>query len=304
MKQEYIKQHVVPKCYLDRFAEHNNGKYIIGTRTITNDGKVKLFERSTADVGYIKNYYDVTDKEDPKYWEHFLAKKIDALCDRPLGSIITSITLAGEGYNMSDDDKGTLSSIIIAQMLRVPASFDYVTTSLYPRIAKEVKEEFYSTFPKEITQKYKSKIDGFQMSKQIQKDYYLNYIFDNDNFNRFVGILKRRTWVIFVNAIRKDLPFVTSDNPVIVEDLNNRNSIGIFNNGIANPSTCIFFPITPTIAIANYSDKGIFAPATGKLNGKIFMLNESKFIIEKNLLVIDHAHKHSFIPEPLFSNIK
>jgi hypothetical protein len=35
-------------------------------------GKPKFFINSNDNVGFIDNIYDVTDKSDPKYWEHYL----------------------------------------------------------------------------------------------------------------------------------------------------------------------------------------------------------------------------------------
>jgi len=304
MSKEYVKQHIVPKCYLDRFAEQKQGRFVIGTRIITKNGKARLFEQATTEVGYIKNYYDVTDKDDPKYWEHFLANKVDYLCDKKLSQIISSVTLAGEGFSLSDDDKSVLSTIIVAQMLRVPESIDYYMKEMIPKVTDEVKKEFYSSFPPSITKEYKAKVDEFQLPKQNQKEYYLNYIFDSDNFSRFVEILKHRTWVIYFNSVSKSLPFITSDNPVLVENISDQNRFGIFKNGVANPGTCIYFPLSPSIAIANYSERGIFAPAISKLNGKIFPINETKYIVNKNLLMIQHAHVHAFIPKPFFEYIK
>lgn len=93
MGKEYVNQHIVPKRYLDRFASQIGDKRIIGTRLYTR-GKIKFFLESTDNVGFIKNYYDVSDKEDPKYWEHFFASEIDSLCGKELSNIISTITMS------------------------------------------------------------------------------------------------------------------------------------------------------------------------------------------------------------------
>lgn len=79
MAKDFTDQHIVPKRYLDRFGTKAGKRTIIGTRIVMK-GKLKFFSDSTANVGYIKNYYDVTDKNDPKYWEHYFAREIDTLC--------------------------------------------------------------------------------------------------------------------------------------------------------------------------------------------------------------------------------
>jgi hypothetical protein len=97
MGKQYVNQHIVPKRYLDRFASHVDGKSIIGTRYYVKD-KPKCFPASTSDVGYIKNFYDVTDKEDPKYWEHFFANEIDTLCGAEMENIIS------KHFGLSEND--------------------------------------------------------------------------------------------------------------------------------------------------------------------------------------------------------
>lgn len=92
MAKDYVKQHIVPKRYLDRFGTKDGEKTIIGTR-IVSKGNVQFFTESTENVGYIKNYYDVTDKDDPKYWEHYFAREIDTLCGRDMENIIAKATL-------------------------------------------------------------------------------------------------------------------------------------------------------------------------------------------------------------------
>lgn len=66
MGKDYTDQHIVPKRYLDRFGVSDGKRTMIGTRIVKKD-EVKFFMDSTTNVGYIKNYYDVTDKDDPKY---------------------------------------------------------------------------------------------------------------------------------------------------------------------------------------------------------------------------------------------
>ena len=54
MAKDYVKQHIVPKRYLDRFGTKDGEKTIIGTR-IVSKGNVQFFTESTENVGYIVN---------------------------------------------------------------------------------------------------------------------------------------------------------------------------------------------------------------------------------------------------------
>ncbi|MBP5588992.1 MAG: DUF4238 domain-containing protein [Bacteroidales bacterium] len=300
MKTGYIKQHIVPKCYLDRFAEYKNGKYIIGTRYVDDNGVVKLFSESTSEVCYVKKFYDVTDKEDEKHWEHFLANEIDSLFSNDLENIISSIVLSGNGYRLTDDNVTTLSKIVVSQSVRVPESVNYVLDNLYPKVAKEVKNYILAKLPEDIRIKKKSIIDSIEMTKQSQKESYFNYFFNKDNFNKLVRILEHNIWSVFVNTVSNTCPFITSDNPVIVENLDDPNRIGVFRNGIANTNTCFFFPLTPSIAAVSYSKKSHINIAANEINRKIIKLDEEKYIITKNSRIMEQAFRHSFIPQPLF----
>ena len=126
MAKDYTNQHIVPKRYLDRFGTKDGKRTIIGAR-IVDKGNVRFFTDSTVNVGYIKNYYDVTDKNDPKYWEHYFAREIDTLCGQDMENIIAKATLFQKNATiLSDQDKQALSKVIVAQLMRIPESIDYV----------------------------------------------------------------------------------------------------------------------------------------------------------------------------------
>ena len=79
MEKSYVKQHIVPQSYLKRFAEmnRNNRDYHICVFRKRYKAANNPFIRSIKDVGFIKNIYDVTTREDSKYWEHFIDRNIE-----------------------------------------------------------------------------------------------------------------------------------------------------------------------------------------------------------------------------------
>ena len=147
MPEEFVKQHIVPKRYLDRFTFLKNGKPVVGVR-LNTDSEPKYFTSPTDKVGYVKNIYDVTDKDDPKYWEHYLCDEFDTLCGRPLENIISKITLTPKGKRvLNDADKDIIGKIITSQLVRTPENIEY-SYSIYPDIEKRAKESFVNMFPK------------------------------------------------------------------------------------------------------------------------------------------------------------
>jgi hypothetical protein len=301
MAKQFVNQHIVPKRYLDRFASKVDGKYIIGTRYYEKK-QPKLFRASTADVGYIKNFYDVTDRDDPKYWEHFFAREIDSLCGREMDNLISTITLSQYDVPvLSEHYKQVLSKVTVAQMMRVPSSVAYIK-EIYPRIEKAVKDSVIAAIPDSLMAKYKPKIQNIKLDEQWQKEQFFNHSFAPENFDRYCSLMQDRIWVVYVNTQRDNMPFATSDNPVLVEGVGKK-ELGLFHNGLANPSTCIFYPISPTIAVASYSRAGIMSVVADELDGRKFFLGELKYIMDKNIKIMEQAHHHSFIPQPLFDAI-
>lgn len=302
MGKDYTDQHIVPKRYLDRFGRKDGKRTIIGTRIVSN-GNVKFFEDSTANVGYIKNFYDVTDKSDPKYWEHYFAREIDTLCGQAMDNIIAQVTQSQKNATvLSDQDKEVLSKVIVAQMIRVPESIDYVKNVLYPRVSAQVKENLISALPPTFAEKHMEQIMSTEFSEQGQKELMLNHSFEPVNFDRYCKVLQAGVWVVYVNMHRDTMPFLTSDNPVLVEGVGSKNT-GLFRNGLANPATCIFYPLSPKIAVAISSKRGIMGSVADKYDGRKFLLDDLKYITNKNTQIMTQAHHHSFIPQPLFDEI-
>lgn len=302
MAKGYTNQHIVPKRCLDRFGTKDGKRTIIGTR-IVSKGNVRFFTESTENVGYIKNYYDVTDKNDPKYWEHYFAREIDTLCGQDMENIIAKVTLSCPNVTvLSAHDKEVLSKLIIAQLMRIPKSIDYVKTVLYPRVSAQVKEDLVSTLPPAFFEKHREQIMNTEFSEQDQKELVLNHSFEPVNFDRYCKVLQDGIWVAYLNTRWDTMPFLTSDNPVLLEGVGSKET-GMFRNGLANPATCIFYPLSPGIAVAIYSRQGILGLAADEYDGRKVLLDELKYIMSRNVNIMAQAHRHSFIPQPLYDEI-
>lgn len=320
MGKELSKNHIVPKRYLDRFAEKSRNQYVIGTRIKKND-QVIIFPQSTENVGYLKDYYDVDDKPDKKYWEKFFAETQDSLCGSELSRIIAAATLSKPGTRiLGEHEKDVLARIIMSQMIRVPSSFEH-TKAMYPSIAKEVKALAREIIPRKDRKRYEQVIEWTNLTEKQLKQIHLNVALNPENFEKYCDILKKRLWIVAYNSQRDNMPFITSDNPVLFERFFSDKK-GLFVNGISDPFSCIFFPLSPSIAIINYSCAGLMFladpqfdfndPECGKtvsniydlMDGKTQMLNDEKFIGNKNIAIMDQAFRFSFIPQPLYSIVE
>lgn len=301
MGEKFKNQHIVCQAYLNRFATKIGKRYIIGTRLQSPKQGVKLFTNSVANVAYIENYYDTCAQSDKKFWEHYLDKQFDVLCGQPLDNIVAKITLCPANRKvLTEEDKALLSRIIISQMLRVPAFLDDNIAKTEDML-KEYKQEFLSSIPSNY-EKHRHVVENISFSIDERKNMVLNSVFDEKRFRRFCNALRRRVWCIFYNGIRDVMPFITSDNPVVITDMKGREET-MTSIGLANTKTVILYPLTPSILIGIYSSN-LFFGELEKLDGHRMTIDDMKFIINVNLMLMRQSYIHSFLPEPLFTMVK
>ncbi len=285
---EYTNQHIVPKRYINRFALGKGDSPRICVRRESN-GCVKCFYASTDDVGYVKNIYTISDRTDSKYWEHYFAEKIDSLSGRDLSNIISSVTLSPAlCYSISEAEKEVLSKLMCAQMLRTPASLDFARTLFYGSVSPNVKKELIAKYPD-----FRDKIASVNPSENKIKNSYLKAVFSKNHFRRLCHKLRCREWRIIVNGISSIIPFVTSDNPILVEYISGEKCASDLESFGAE-NVRYFFPLTPRIAVMNFNSRNISTDCHDMI-----IVKDPKFIIDKNKKTVDQAFQHSFLPPPL-----
>lgn len=72
-----IKQHIVPQSYLKRFSKQGEGQRSSHYLNVRLKLGQQTFQQSISEVAFVKNYYDVTSREDIKYWEKYFASNIE-----------------------------------------------------------------------------------------------------------------------------------------------------------------------------------------------------------------------------------
>ena len=71
----------------------------------------------------------------------------------------------------------------------------------------------------------------------------------------------------------------------VLEGVGSKNT-GMFGNGLANPETCIFYPLSPRIAVAIYSSQGFLGVAADEYDGRSVLLDGLKYIISRNIKIM------------------
>ncbi|MDD3231283.1 MAG: DUF4238 domain-containing protein [Oscillospiraceae bacterium] len=302
MSEEFRKQHIVSQAYLRRFALCKGGKYIIGTR-LKPSGKrnIQMFSNSVSNVGYIENYYDTLAQTDKKFWEHYLDENFDILCDTPLSNIISGITLTTPGKAaISQADKMILAKIVMSQMIRVPFYLDK-QIDMSAAFLDSCKKELVETLPFGMQEKARL-IKSVDFDADSRKNMILESIFDKSRFDMFCNVLVNRVWIIYYNVISQVMPFVTSDNPVLIKSTTSKR-IGLGVNGIDNDSTVILYPLTPSIMLGIYSPNMYFG-VIQRYDRQKEILDDIKFISKFNIEIIDSCYKHAFLPSPLYKELQ
>ena len=102
-------------------------------------------------------------------------------------NIIAKATLFQKNATiLSDQDKQVLSKVIVAQLMRIPESIDYVKNVLYPRVSAQVKEDLISAFPPDFVEKHREQIMNTEFSEQGQKELMFNHTFEPANLTATV----------------------------------------------------------------------------------------------------------------------
>lgn len=293
--RSFTKQHIVPRAYLNHFAIPGRGKnkYIIGV--IQKDSK--HYTDSTDKVGYQKDYYDdVEYPDDIKHWEHFYEKEIETPCLKTIMNLTAKVTLSSDGnICITKSEKYDLSKFIIAQFLRVPEFIDYQIDNALNKIFPQHISEFLRTFDHLLSEQQKIAVRNIRFTDNQVKHLILLNINDLQKLNRYCEFLVNKPWVIYINRYYKEIPFITSDNPVVMMNLHTK-SFSRSDNGLGNPNTVIFFPINPYIAIGIYPHK--FRDSLRHWERKELICSEKdvSFITIMNICEISQCHNQAFMP--------
>jgi len=292
MIKSNIKQHVVPKSYLKRFGKKNlnNKGYNIAVKQLKSN---KIFIDSINNVAFRKNFYDVSDKFNPKYLENYFSREIEPLYGPELTNIIASLTLSQKKDDvLTVSQIHSLSKMISFQVLRVPGFLERRFKHGEIMFDETINEasQWFQLSPETI----KSILDDFINNKgDFIKDETIPLIADKDRLDKLSEVLADKIWLIYFN--NSSVPFITSDSPVVMHNII-RNSVSYADNGIGRDETFIYYPISSKILIRiiprNFRGRNI-----DSLKNTLGFLSNAdiSFINSVNNLQIRHAENQIFV---------
>ena len=301
MIKSNIKQHVVPKSYLKRFGKKNlnNKGYNIAVKQLKSN---KIFIDSINNVAFKKNFYDVSDKFNPKYLENYFSREIEPLYGPEMTNIIASLTLSQKKDDvLTASQIHSLSKMISFQVLRVPGflerRFEHGKIIFDEKI-NETSEQF-ELHPEII----KGILEDFVNNKNdFIRDMTIPLIAEVDRLEKLSKVLFDKIWLIYFN--NSIVPFITSDSPVVMYNFI-RNSVSYADNGVGRDDTFIYYPLSNKILI-KIVPRNFWGGIMKNLNNTLGFLSNSdiSFINLVNDFQVRHAEKQIFVHPDLMDSLK
>ena len=231
MCNEVVYQHTVPVCYLANFGIYGNQKrdsmlYFYNVQeNKCGSSKVEKFPT-------IKYFYDIEELGEQKQVIEKMFSQIEGELATLLDSLLNT-TLIGTDYRKGVSvqvDKEQFSAHFAMLITRTQAFRDY-----YKDVYQQIKNGFpYADIPRysktDFQRIHTSEILSFGMS------------------NFYANLFSDWHWLFIIN--HTELPFITSDNPVIRINHSKKTNEP---NSKAAPEETYFIPLSPNVAVEIFS---------------------------------------------------
>lgn len=253
--------HFIPQVYLKGFTGKNS------LIKVYDKKKNITFTNNKSNIGSFRDLYNGIEKGKKVSFENYFTFFVDNKYDEIMNKIkkYSSCILVNKPLDM-ENIKELLSDYIANQMMRIP--------SILLKLYKEYKLIF-DILDYDIENIFENK-DKINEARNIIKEYnseeaykfmVLNKIVnDKVMFERIKGILKSKTWFLFKNE--SSIPFITSDNPVVIYNM----EIGKLKGGIANKYVFIGFPLSSEYYLSIIPSYYLFATET--IYGRYFIIGD------------------------------
>jgi hypothetical protein len=291
---ESKKHHIIPQCYLSNFS--NDGKGI----WVYNKKEGKAYLTSVDKIFQKKNWYRIPDELIPEQdkgkinplsiEEEFFADQVESQFNHYLKSLVCNIDellqneSSYQNYNcrLHEDYVDEFSMQIAIQFFRTPKARKEVMS-----IISDIAEKFQMTDSKYMDNDIIAELNKPHTQNPTIAHFWT--IFANDKFiPSITEILKRKIWLTCVSP---NVPFYTSDSPVIVENLNNMpNDTDISLNRIGG---IITYPITSKV-LFKLLDREYYADMADE-DRSIFLVND-EYVKKENMRMFSLAQNEIVSP--------
>ncbi len=298
------KHHFVPQAYLKFFSEENTkGEYYI---QVFDKISGTVFTANIGDIAEKKNFNKVekerfvftTPNEDPLYYEYKYSEIFESRIPQIIRNITSTCTLCKSTVPvLTDNIKKDLAMMIIVQLLRTPQSRRYsydIGRPISDRVIMNIREQIGSLHNNIRKNEFLSVLDDFEYNEKFINSYHLQFSTDIDRLEKYAQILiENRSWVIYENDLYKFIPFVTSDNPVVMLNMKT-GDLGFGVNGLDNHMTVINMSLTPKYMVSMYHKRNLFGHYSQSYENMCIPVDDKKFVINQTLLQIEQATRQVY----------
>lgn len=277
------KQHIVPVSYLKNFSI-NDQIYFYNTQSNERD---KRNPRNIDNIGWRKNLYDFPEnlveklnqagfsEINQKYVEDYFAKHIE----KEIAPLFKKLSQGLKVRNPQNDFINISDMSLLALYISIQIHRTYLFKELMETVRKTV-------------------LDTFTEKKILSKDAELNYYESLEHFSYMINekriitignLLLNRNWVFLYN--NSNIPFVTSDNPVVIDRDDQENLSGYFSK-----ETVIYYPLNSSLVLALYDPK--FYQDKTPFNNRLCITPSA---IELNILQAEQSEYQLLSPIDEFS---
>ena len=220
--------HTVPVAYLANFGIDGNKKRD-SMFYFYNVQENKTDTEKAGNIPVINHFYDIKELgEQKQIIEKFFGDKIEGELATLLRVLLGTIIIDPQRRDCSSlqIEKEQLSAQFALLITRTEAFRDY-----YKDIYQQIKDGFpYADIP--------------QYSKTDFQRIHTSEILDFGMSNFYANLFSDWHWIFIIN--HTELPFITSDNPVIRIDHSKKTNEPI---SAASPEVTYFVPLSPTVAV-------------------------------------------------------
>lgn len=304
------KHHYVPKAYLRFFAQQNGDKY---TLYVFDKVSNQEFTSNINDVAEIRNYNKVLSERfivpppngDPLYYEYKYINLIEGEIPQILNNLIATCVLSrADKTVLTEESKRKLAKLLIIQLLRTPQSrtrtFE-LGKPIVDSVMQKIQDQIIQISDTKRREEFLRVLNEFNYTSQFSTSVHLQATTDEKKITDYAQrLVSHRSWAIWENRFYPFLPFVTSDHPVVMYNLQNH-ELGFGSNSIENPATVISMPLTPKYMISLYHKNSLWGYYSQSYEDRCFPISEVKFIQNQNLLQAWQCSRQIYTT-PIFNN--
>ena len=287
------KQHYVPQTYLKNFLPANHKTSQLYVLSVPRG---EIYLSHIRDIAAERNFYTIDHLDNKYLWEETYAKSIEPL----LSHIIKKYRQRCENSLIQNcatvldpGDKFSLSLSIFFQLFRGKHTRDFekqVYDRELPLIIKKVKESMGL-----LNEDNEKKLLEFEKNEDLFKSISIPTLFDKERILTYAYILMQYNFVFY--RIAGPGSFITSDNPVMLTNCITFDTTP-FTNGIANPTTMLFFPLSSKLLLGAYHPE-MFRGCRTKYDGILEILSKDReevFILNHNTKQREHCKEFVYSP--------